>query len=212
MTEQANFIIKDYKVLNPHFYIDVRRFMELECSEEEVKKQIDIIDAANPLDDTQLEAGDLSLKERLKTWVDRIEFIGHLALVSKFAEESNFVIMEQEVRGIHWDIKSLRIYLALTCIDIFCKGEDNHRTHFENVFKNITGNIAKLIDEKLCLKKADGTTGTMNDLALFFYNVRNYYTHMGRRFHILEGVSFKQENPFVSGSKHHKEEQYLIVK
>lgn len=190
MTGKIPYIVKDYTVFNPDFYMDVVRLMGLSCIEAEARKHIESIDAANPLDAAQLQAGDLSLKQRLYALVDRVEFIKHLELVSRFAVQSKFVILNEEVRGIHWDIKALRLYLALTCIDIFCES-DNHRAHFEAVFSGLTGEVAKLVSDNLSLKKPAGTTANMEEMGLFFYNVRNFYTHAGRRFHILEGCSLQ---------------------
>lgn len=210
MTVEPLPILKDYTVFNPDFYKDAMRFMGLQCTEADAKRQIEAIDAANPLSQVQLETGELSLKERLNALVDRVEFIDHLEVVSKFAQQSKFVILKQEVRGIHWDIKALRLYLALTCIDIFCEVAD-HRSHFESVFQNLSGDTARLVSDNLTLQKANGTGCNLKELGLFFYNVRNFYTHAGRRFHIIERFPGQQERSFASGSKKHKEEQYLIV-
>ena len=68
-----------------------------------------------------------------------------------------------------------------------------------------------MVSETLSLKKADGTTGDLKAMGLFFYSVRNFYTHSGRRFHILEASTFQQQSPFVAGSNNHQEEQYLVV-
>lgn len=204
MTEKDNLTLKDYTVFNSNFYSDVVRFMELRCSEEEAKKHIEAVDTANQLSEGQ------SLKERLNAFIDRIEFISHLSLISKFAVQSEFTVLGQEVNGIHWDIKALRLYLALTCIDIFCN-QDAHKSYFENAFKELTGSTAKLIRNSLTLRKTDGTTGNNEELGLFFYNVRNFYTHTGRRFHILEDTTLQQANKFLSGTIRNKEEQYLIV-
>jgi hypothetical protein len=57
--------------------------------------------------------------EKLITLVDRLEFIEHLKTVSDYAMQSEFEIDGHEVVGIDNDIAALRIYLALTCVDIF---------------------------------------------------------------------------------------------
>jgi len=203
-------MIKDYTVFNPDFYADVVRFMGLNCTEAEAERQVNAVDTGNPLNLAQAQAGELSLKERLNALVDRLEFIGHLALLSRFAEQSNFVVLGEEMRGVHWDIRALRLYLALTCIDIFREAND-HRAHFETTFTNLEGTLATTVQMQLSLTKADGTAGTISDIGLFFYNVRNFYTHAGRRFHILEASRLKQQAPFDSGSMKKKEEQYLVV-
>lgn len=203
-------IIKDYRVFNPDFHKDVIRFMGLTSTEDEVERQVKDIDDANPLTRAQLASGELSLKARLNALMDRIEFIHHLELVSRYAIESKFVILGEEVRGIHWDIDAQRLYLALTCIDIFCE-RTNHRDQFERAFADVTGQDATILSTHIALKKADGTTGSLKDIGLFFYNVRNFYTHSGRRYHIVANSFIAQEQSFTSGSKRSKETQTLIV-
>lgn len=205
-----NVVIKDYTVFNPNFYEDVLRFMKLQCTKEEIEVQINSVNATHPLSAAQIEAGGLSLKEKLNALIDRVEFTHHLEIVSRFAVQSNFDILGQEVRGIHWDIGVLRLYLALTCIDVFCEA-GSHREQFERAFSDATGDIATTIETKLWLQKGDGTKGSKADIGLFFYNVRNFYTHMGKRFHILENCSFRQEQSFASGSMKHKTEQTLML-
>lgn len=210
MTNSPSFILKDYTVFNCDFYKDVNKFLDLQLTEKEVQNHIDKISGENPLTEEQIKAGELTLKERLNALIDRIEFIGHLELVSDLAVKSNFVFLGQEVRGIHWDIRSLRLYLALTCIDIFCEQGD-HREHFETVFSQVSNRTKKIIDNSLFLTKPDGTKCTQREIGLFFSNVRNYYTHSGKRFHIMEECPLSQENLFMSGSKKNKAVQCLVI-
>jgi hypothetical protein len=211
MSMQVSGVIKDYTVFNPDFYGDVVRFIGLNCTGTEAEAQVTSIDASNPLSPEQRDAGELSLKERLNAMVDRLEFIKHLDLLSRFAEESGFVVLGQEVKGIQWDIRALRLYLSLTCIDIFRPSNATQRTHFETTFANLEGKLAATVQTQLSLRKADGKAATMAEMGLFFYNVRNFYTHTGRRFHIVDCSPLAQESVFHSGSKNKKEEQYLMV-
>jgi hypothetical protein len=211
--QKSSRIVKDYTVFNPDFYKDVVRFMALKCSDAEAESRITKVDGDNRLTSKQEQAGALSLKQRLNALVDRIEFIHHLDILSRFAVQSDFVILNEEVRGIHWDIRALRVYLALTCIDIF-REDDKHnaKDYFERVFTELNGAVRKLVDDTLSLEKQDGTTGNLEEeLGLFFYNVRNFYTHSGLRFHILDATQFRQEARFLSGSIKHKQEQYLVI-
>ncbi len=210
MTRQLPSVIKDYTVRNPRFYEDVIKFMELGCTEAEARERIEKTDAENPLNAAQIASGDPTLKGRLNALMNRVEFIYHLELISRFAEESKSVILGKEVDGIGQDIEALRVYLAVTCIDIFCE-KDNHRAHFEQIFSGLTDEVAKLVGDGLSLKEADGTTGDMKAIGVFFYNIRNYYTHAGRRFHILPASSFRQEQRFLSGSRKDKKEWCLVV-
>jgi hypothetical protein len=202
--------LKDYTVFNPNFAEDVVKFMGLQSSAARVLEDIERSERSDPLTIEQIESGELTLRERLNALIDRVEFIGHLQLVADAALASGCVLLGQEVNGIQWDIKALRLYLALTCIDIFCDKSD-HKSHFEAVFSGAPEALKTRIQSSVFLFKADGTKGTLEEVGLFFYNVRNYYTHAGKRFHIKEGVPLAQVTTFTAGSKRHKEEQTLVV-
>ncbi len=207
--------LKDYTVFNPNFNYDVIKFMDLQCTAEQVSHDIELADQNSPLSPEQIKSGELTLKERLNALIDRVEFIGHLDLVKNAAGASGYVLLGQEVTGIQWDIKALRLYLALTCIDIFfehAKGT-NHRSHFEASFSGAPETIKRSL---LSLYKPDDTrkpddTCKLKEIGLFFYNVRNYYTHSGKRFHIKEDIPIDQLTTFKSGSMKQKKEQQLFV-
>jgi hypothetical protein len=154
--------------------------------------------------------GALTAKEKLNVFIDRIEFIHHLKLVSDFAVQSHFRILGQEVRGIQWDIKALRVYLSLTCIDIFHSSGD-HKTHFENVFLNTSDEIKAKLKHGMRILSSAGMTDDLRELATFFYDIRNYYTHAGKRFHVLEGIPVAQMQDFPVGTQKHKETKTLLI-
>ena len=212
MAASSSGFLKDYTVVNPNFVEDVIKFMDLP-STVQVRRDIERADQKSPLSDEQVESGELTLKERLNALINRVEFIGHLGLVAKVANESDYVLLGQEVKGIQWDIKALRLYLALTCIDIFCeKGE--LKSYFKEVFSGTFTSeaIKRRLRSSLHLRKADDTEGTLGEIGHFFYSVRNYYTHSGKRFHIKEDIPLTQLATFKSGTKQHKEDQHLGVK
>lgn len=202
--------IKDYSVFNSNFREDVVTILNLNCSAIEALKQIDDVNRKNPPKPNEIKAGQLSLKERLNALIDRIEFIKHLDVVSKLAVISKFRLLGQEVEGIHWDIKALRLYLALTCVDIFYTGT-NHGSHFEKAFSQMSGSIKKKLTEDIRLYKSDETLGNLEEIGLFLYNVRCYYTHSGKRFHIVENLDFAQQQSFLSGHMSSKERQTLLI-
>jgi len=210
MSIPIQFFLKDYTVFNPNFGEDVIKFMGLRSSAKRVRDDIKRINESNPLTPEQIESGELTLCERLNALIDRVEFIGHLQLVSDATSRSGYVLMGHEVNGIQWDIHALRLYLALTCIDIFYD-KLNHKSHFEAVFSDASEALKTRIQSGVSLLKADGTNGSLKDIGLFFYNVRNYYTHAGKRFHIVEDALLSQEATFTAGSKKYKEEQTLVV-
>lgn len=199
-------VLKDYKVSNDKFDIDVIKFMDLTCTKDEVRGKIDSVEQNNPLTPEEVSPGEPTLKERLIT----LEFIGHLDLVARCASASNNELLGQEVIGIQYDIKALRLYLALTCIDIFCR-QTTHHEHFITVFSNAPEHIKSMIESSLYLYKQDGTEGSLEEIGLFFYNVRNNYTHFGKRLHILEEIPLSQMTRLKAGTRNNKEDQKLRI-
>jgi hypothetical protein len=57
----------------------------------------------------------------------------HLQIVKIEAIKNNFNYPQGEVRGIHYDIDALRLYLALTCVDIL---SSNFKTFSEYIQSN----------------------------------------------------------------------------
>ena len=56
--------------------------------------------------------------DQVQVLVDRIEFIEHLKTVSRHVAGQGFVINGIELNGFDEDVAALRLYLALTCLDI----------------------------------------------------------------------------------------------
>lgn len=96
------------KASNPDLIPDTIKFFKLKMSPNDLKSKIN-----------EYSNEKITNKEKLETIIDRIEFIQHLEIMSKYAEKNNFKIESDEVVGINNDILALRIYLSLTCIDIF---------------------------------------------------------------------------------------------
>ncbi len=94
-------------VWNPNFLEDLVNFINPNYTENELKDVLKHIFNTSP-----------TTYEKLQTLVDRIEFIDHLDLVKKKAKAEKYIFLGKEVKGIDWDIDALRLYLALTCVDI----------------------------------------------------------------------------------------------
>jgi hypothetical protein len=103
------------KVENPNLVEDMLYYLSLECSEADLRAALDRMAQDHP-----------ETLGRMEVFIDRIEFIDHLdeivALV--FALPTPFKWTdsdseEHEVVGVENDIEALRLYLALTCVDIF---------------------------------------------------------------------------------------------
>jgi len=204
---EGYFYIKDYRVFNPNFLRDTFDYMGLHCK---IEEHIDRIDKQYPLNKTQKKAGVLTLKEKLNAFIDRVEFIRHCDLFSKHAIANNFVVMGQEVRGVHWDLSALRLYLALTCIDIF-RNIDNQSDYFQTVFTQMPDDLKKYTKLNLKLIMPDGKAGDPKAMGLFFYNIRNNYTHAGKRFHVVRSATAVQSQESLSGTKNKKEQYVLFV-
>jgi hypothetical protein len=199
--------IINYQVFNPNFASDVIKFLRLEGSHQQVLDRIIEVNNANPLSTEQIEAGVLNLREKLEAFIDRLEFIGHLDLVSRYVQQEKFILMGQEVQGLHWDINSLRLYLALTCVDIFVDTEQ-HRDYFERLLCNTSTELQDIIMHNV--KVPDSTQNipdTLQKIGLYLYSIRNYYTHAGKRFHLFtpQNKDIAQIQKFPVGSLKHKQ-------
>jgi len=128
-------------VWNPNFLSDVINILDLNIDENGIKQHLD-----------QIKENKVTYYEKLRTLIDRIEFIKHLKIVSDEAEKNNFRFSGEEVVGIHWDIHALRLYLSLTCIDILS-------SNFETFDKWIIDNCQDVNSyqdiKKYIKKKAD---------------------------------------------------------
>ena len=94
-------------VQNPNFIDDLAKYLSLGISKDRLIAVLENISKSQ-----------ITLREKLETLVDRIEFIEHLKLVKEVAQKNRYLLNNREVVGIDWDIDALRLYLALTCIDI----------------------------------------------------------------------------------------------
>jgi hypothetical protein len=197
-------------VFNPNFLNDIKTYFDLKLSDDKIKDIIRETKQSFQLSTEQINAGELEIDEKLETFIDRVEFIGHLNVLSKHAERYNFIIDGQEVQGVHWDINALRLYLALTCIDIFCDRQ-NHKQYFLDVFNNLPSRLVTELTNYLKIIDDNNETYDIEQFAEFFYNIRNRYTHSGLRF-ITEGNSiFTLSQTFVVGTKKNKKKKMLQV-
>lgn len=94
-------------VWNPDFVTDLMQFLHLSMVQKDLESVLEFIKDKSP-----------TTYEKLQTLIDRIEFIGHLNLAKDEACRQEYLFGKREVRGIDWDISALRIYLALSCVDI----------------------------------------------------------------------------------------------
>jgi hypothetical protein len=199
------------QVNNPDFLTDIKDFFNLAITTDEINKIITNKVSQNPLSTKEIDAGVLPLDKRLETFIDRIEFIKHLEILSNYAKKKNFIVDCHEVKGVNYDISALRLYFALTCIDIFCD-IDTHKEYFESVFKAISSDLKKELNNNLKIIE-DGNTGTYDivDFSEFFYNIRNWYTHSGLRFHSDGTKYFRLTQKFIVGTKKRKKIKELQI-
>jgi hypothetical protein len=203
--------ITNYVVSNPNCIKDVKSFLRLTIAETEIQKQIDVIDNKHILSQPQKDAGDLTFKERLNVLIDRIEFIEHLNLVSGHIKSSKFKISEQEVVGLDWDIMSLRIYLALTCWDIFCV-DKNHKKRFENILSNTSDALKSRLSANIRLvDENNNKLIELKKIAEHLYDIRNDYTHKAKRFHIMPQIPIEQIQGSKSGIQKNKTTKYMSI-
>jgi len=200
-----------YKVTNPNFLQDVKDYLDLSLSKEQIDEHINSITITKNLSPVEIRAGDLDMKEKLIAFIDRVEFIKHLNILSINAKKQRFRIDGNEVVGVDMDINALRLYLSLTCIDIF-KSENSHKEQFIKTFENTTDNLKDLLVTHIKIRDLDGNeTNELKDIAEFLYNVRNYYTHSGKRFHILENISVPLIQNLKTGTQNIKSMKFLIL-
>ena len=95
-------------VYNPDLLQDTISILNLEMSLDDLRVKLDELREQKP-----------TSVEKLSTLIDRIEFIYHLSVVSQHVEHHAFCFDEVEVVGVDHDIAALRLYLSLTCVDIF---------------------------------------------------------------------------------------------
>ena len=197
-------------VENPQFLTDIKDFFELTISTDEINRTITNKVAQNPLTTEEQNAGVLGLDLKLNTFIDRIEFIKHLKVLVENAKNQDFIIEGQEVVGVDWDISALRLYLSLTCIDIFYNAT-NHKEHFENVFNHISKVLNIELEKNLRIIENGIETKNKKGFAEYFYTIRNSYTHAGVRFH-SDGTSiYPLSQKFVVGTARNKNVKELQI-
>lgn len=197
-------------ITNPDFLKDVICFFKLTKTEEQIENIIRSVTIDNPLSDDDISAGSLSLDNKLRTFIDRIEFIEHLKILSDNAVGNKYVIDNKEVRGVDWDISSLRLYLALTCIDIFCS-KRTHKDYFDFVFNGISSDLNNEFNKNLKVVYNENKLNHIKEFSLFVYNIRNSYTHAGIRFHSSNTKKYTLSQDFVVGSAKNKSLKKLEI-
>jgi hypothetical protein len=202
--------IGNFKVTNPNFGRDLVGFLNLKATPEAAVKHVREYDKQHPLSAGDIAAGEAAFGERLTTYIDRREFIEHLRVIAEYVKANQFKLAGKELVGVHWDIAALRLYLSITLIDIFHTSED-HKRHYEKVFAASPADVKKALTSGLSIINGSATSNNLRDIADYFYNIRNYYTHAGRRFHVLEGMSVPQLQPFIVGSAKHKSLKTLRI-
>ena len=96
--------------------------------------------------------------EKLANFVDRIELVEHLEDISDYLESIGNSFDNKEVNGIQADFYALRMYLVLSCIDIFATMQYKR---FDEWILNNTDDYDKQSDikdylkRKICEYKAD---------------------------------------------------------
>ena len=95
------------EVWNSNFFNDLVDYIEPSFSKDELNRILLHVKSKSP-----------TTYEKLETLIDRFEFVGHLDLVKQQVKHEDFIFRGKEIVGIDWDIDALRLYLALTCIDI----------------------------------------------------------------------------------------------
>lgn len=104
---------------NPNIVTDIQKILKTTKSVEEI---ISVLDGLEPKQYNQL-----------SVFLDRIEFINHLKLIECYFEENQYMLNGNEFNGIDNDLKSLKIYLSLTCIDIL---SNRYQSFEEWILKN----------------------------------------------------------------------------
>ena len=197
---------------NPDFLLDVKNFFDLSLTFEEIQEIVTEKAKSNPLTIEDEKEGRLPLDKKLETFIDRIEFIKHLQILSDNAENNNFTIDGQEVVGVHWDIDALRIYLALTCIDILKENKKNHRDSFIETFKKLSPKLnAEIINNLTIIEQDKRETKENSSIAEFLYDIRNAYTHAGKRFHSKESLNFTLRQTFIVGKMKDKKMKKMKI-
>ena len=105
---------------------------------------------------------------------------------------------------------SLKLYLSLTCIDIFYEA-NNHKEHFENVFSSISTTLSTLLENNLRIIENGNDVIDKIKFAEFFYNIRNSYTHAGIRFHSDGTSKYTLVQKFIVGTAKNKSIKELQI-
>lgn len=159
---------------NPNLFKDAIQYLKLNLSYEELNKKINTWDSKK--------------YSSFNALLDRLEFVDHLGIVSKNALKNNFLINGHEVVGIDVDLRAIRLYLLLTCIDI-CVGK---KGKVGSKFKNAIGNLSQVVREQLEKNLRVSGKANIADIAMCFYSLRCGFTHNGFRFLYDDKCPFSQ--------------------
>lgn len=161
-------------VHNPNLVSDIRSYLGLKLSEDEVNRKLKEL----------IDKGQIGTYERLIVLTDRIELIKHLEVVSQHIAGLGFEFeiagQEMEVKGFDRDIEALRLYLALTCVDI--SGKDNSIKAVLTKEKPFLKDVKRRLRENLTVVSKTEESNSVDTIAGYLYKIRNKYTHEGYRF------------------------------
>lgn len=93
---------------NPNLKVDVKNLFQVDIEEKELSIKLNELFKNSPLK-----------YEKLCFFIDRMEFIKQIKMVSDYLAQMGNKINDQEVNGIQFDFNALRLYLVLSCVDMF---------------------------------------------------------------------------------------------
>jgi hypothetical protein len=196
MTEYGGSVVLSIQkiVKNPNLVVDMIEYLKLQMAEEGLQKILDGMEQSDPED-----------YHRLNVFMDRVEFIEHLNsivdLLASLTEPFTWVDQDsvrKEVRGVENDIESLRLYLALTCVDIYSDKASGVTDRFRRAFDNAPSEVINELQNHL---RVDGSTD-LSSIVEALYSIRNSYTHDGLRFHHMSNLPVHQSHQVFIGRGH----------
>lgn len=93
---------------NPNLVVDVKSLFQVDIEERDLSVKLNGLFKNSPL-----------RYEKLCFFIDRMEFIRQIKTVSDYLSQMGNRINDQEVNGIQFDFYALRLYLVLSCVDMF---------------------------------------------------------------------------------------------
>jgi hypothetical protein len=130
--------------------------------------------------------------DQVQVLVDRIEFIEHLKTVSRHVAGQGFVINGIELNGFDEDVAALRLYLALTCVDILTPSSKPVGERFKEAFQKSSNGTKAALQMKLFVEINRQHHHDIDNIADCLYAIRNAYTHDGVRFPWEDAVGVGQ--------------------